>query len=202
MHNPIARDDRVLPETHLLAWFVSPFLIAAAYILLGFPDQTGALFAWPIKPPMTAMMLGSAYLGGLYFFIRVGLARQWHTLKAGFLPVAGFATLLALATVLHWDRFTPGHISFIAWAGVYFVAPFLVVAVWLRNRHTDPLTPAPGEQSDPELSALAAAHDWHRRDTFRIMHVSLPRIYRSVLAVETISAHRAGHRRHAAPGWG
>ncbi len=142
---PAPQDDRVLPETRLLGWFVSPFLIAAAFILLVLPTQTGALFAWPIKPPETAMMLGSAYLGGLYFFIRVMMARQWHTIKAGFLPVTAFASMLCIATLLHWDRFTPGHVSFIAWAGVYFVAPFLVLGVWLRNRRSDPLTPAPGE---------------------------------------------------------
>lgn len=87
---------------------------------------------------MTAMILGAAYTGGIYFFARVVAARRWHTIQVGFLPVAAFAALLGIATILHWDRFTHNHISFIAWAGLYFAAPFLVLAVWLRNRWTDP----------------------------------------------------------------
>lgn len=133
--------DRVLPFTRGLAIIVIPFLIVASIILYFFPERTGDWFAWPIKPPLTAMMLGAAYLGGIYFFARVLVARQWHTIKAGFPPVTAFASLLGLATLLHWDKFTPNHPSFFAWAGLYFITPFLVVAAWLINRRTDPHTP-------------------------------------------------------------
>jgi hypothetical protein len=143
----VVKDDKVLRETRWLGAFVIPFLIAASAILLVWPDQTAQLFAWPIKPSMTAMMLGSAYMGGIYFFGRVVFAGQWHTVKAGFLPVATFAGLLGIATLLHWDRFTHTHISFFAWAGLYFTTPFLVLAVWLRNRQTDPRVLAAGEQT-------------------------------------------------------
>jgi hypothetical protein len=104
------RDDRVYRFTRLLAIFIIPFLIVAAIILYLLFDRTGELFAWPINPPMTAMMLGAAYLGGVYFFTRVALARQWHTIKVGFPPVMLFAGLLGVATFLHWDRFTHDHI--------------------------------------------------------------------------------------------
>lgn len=131
-------DDSIYPSTRYLAMFVIPFLVVASAILLIFPRSTGELFAWPIQPPMTAMMLGSAYLGGIYFFASVLRAKRWHTIKAGFLPVATFAAMLGIATVLHWDRFNHSHISFWAWAGLYFLAPLLVFIVWLRNRKTDP----------------------------------------------------------------
>jgi len=144
-----SRTDLVLRETRWLALLVIPFLVAAAVILLIWPENTGALFAWPIKPPMTAMMLGSAYMGGLYFFFRVLWARQWHVIKSGFLPVATFAGLMGIATVLHWDKFTPGHISFIAWASVYFVSPFLVLAAWWFNRVADPGVPGARERLIP-----------------------------------------------------
>ena len=58
----------------------------------------------------------------------------------GFPAVAAFATLMGLATALHWDRFTQGHVAFITWVTLYAVTPFLVIAVWLRNRQTDPQT--------------------------------------------------------------
>ena len=69
---------------------------------------------------------------------RVIVARRWHTIKAGFLPVTAFAGLLGIATILHWDKFTHGSIAFIAWASLYFTTPFLVLAAWLHNRAQDP----------------------------------------------------------------
>ena len=138
-HSP--RSDRVLPFTRGLAIIIIPFLIVASIILYLFPERTGELFAWPIKPPLTAMMLAAAYMGGIYFFVCVVVAKQWHTIKAGFPPVTAFASLLGIATLLHWDKFTPNHPSFFAWAGLYFTTPFLAVATWLINRRADPHTP-------------------------------------------------------------
>ena len=131
------RDDHVYRFTRLLAVIIIPFLIVAWAILYLLPDRTGELFAWPIKPPMTAMMLASAYLGGVYFFARVALTKQWHAIKVGFPPVIMFASLLGIATFLHWDRFTHDHISFFTWTLLYIITPFLVFGAWWFNRRTD-----------------------------------------------------------------
>ncbi len=120
------RDDRIYSFTRVLAIIIIPFLVAASLMLYLFPARTGELFAWPVQPPMTAMMLAAAYIGGIYFFACVALAKQWHTIKAGFPPVVLFAGLLGIATILHWDRFTPNHISFLTWTALYFTTPFLV----------------------------------------------------------------------------
>lgn len=129
-----AGGTRVLPTTRVLAAVIVPFLVVAWGILYLRPEDTERLFAWPVGPPMTAMMLGAVYLGGAYFFVRVVRARTWEEVAAGFLPVAGFATLMGVATILHWDVFTAGHISFHVWAVLYFTTPFLVVAAWWVNR--------------------------------------------------------------------
>lgn len=134
------RDDRVYPFTRGLAIIIIPFLVVAFIILYLLPERSGELFAWPIKPSMTAMMLAAAYLGGVYFFTRVALAKQWHTIKAGFPPVMLFASLLGIATFLHWDRFTHQHISFFTWTTLYVTTPFLVLGAWWFNRRTDPGT--------------------------------------------------------------
>jgi hypothetical protein len=63
------------------------------------------LFAWPIKPTMTPMVLASAYLGGAYFFVRVLSERHWNAIQAGFVSVTVFATLLGVATAIHWNKF-------------------------------------------------------------------------------------------------
>lgn len=131
------RDNRILSETRWVAGLVIPFLVVAFIILFIFPDQTGMLFAWKIQPSMSAMMLGSAYAGGIYFFTGVLRSRQWHKVKVGFLPVIAFASLLGIATILHWDKFNHSHVSFFAWAGLYFTTPFIVSFVWLRNRKQD-----------------------------------------------------------------
>jgi hypothetical protein len=131
------RTDRILPETRWVSAIIVPFLVAAFAILYLFPDHTQELFAWGIQPRMSAMMLGAAYLGGAYFFFRAANAR-WHWVKVGFLPVTTFATLMGIATILHWNRFNHGYISFFAWVGLYFTTPFIVFLLWLRNRAMDP----------------------------------------------------------------
>jgi hypothetical protein len=128
------RDDRIVPTTKLLSVFIAPFLVVAFVLLYFFPSDTGRLFAWTIKPTMTPMVLASAYMGGFFFFCRVPFERRWAAVKSGFMSVAVFASLLGLATILHWAKFNHGHIAFWLWAGLYFVAPFLVVAAWLNNR--------------------------------------------------------------------
>lgn len=150
-HSRLTADDRILPTIRILAIFVIPFLVVASVILYVWPGETGRLFAWPIKPPMTAMMLAAAYIGGIYYFARVAAARSWHTIKGGMLPVTTFATLLGIATIMHWDRFTHGHVAFITWAGLYFTTPFLVSAAWLSNRRADPGVPEPDDLLLPVL---------------------------------------------------
>ena len=132
------RGDQILSATHWLAALVIPFLVVAFVILFILPQQTGKLFAWKIQPTMSAMMLGAAYAGGIYFFIGVLRSKKWHKIKVGFLPVTAFASLLGIATILHWDKFNHSHISFFAWAGLYFTTPFIVFTIWLRNRRQDP----------------------------------------------------------------
>lgn len=131
-------NDKILPLTRAVAIIVIPFLLIAFCILYFFPGETERLFAWNLRPTMTAMMLGATYAGGIYFFSGVLLSRHWHHVKVGFLPVAVFAGLLGIATILHWDKFNHEHIAFFAWAGLYFSTPFLVLGAWLRNRYQDP----------------------------------------------------------------
>jgi hypothetical protein len=130
----VVRDDRVLPYTRGLSLFITPFLVAAVVILYLFPGRTAHLWAWTIPVTMTSMVLASAYLGGAYFFIRVARSQHWHEVATGFLAVTVFASLLGIATLLHWDVFVHTHLAFWLWAGLYFTAPFLVIAAWLANR--------------------------------------------------------------------
>lgn len=129
--------DRVLRQTRWLAAFIVPFLLAAFVLTYVLPERNSQLFAWNLRPRLSSMMLGAAYLGGAYFFTRAALSTTWHSIKAGFLPVVVFAGTMGLATALHWDSFAHGHLSFVAWVALYFTTPFLVFAVWWRNRRTE-----------------------------------------------------------------
>ncbi len=143
--SPRRDDDRVLPYTRGLSLFVAPFLLVAFLLLYVFPGETQRLFAWTVRPTMTPMVLGSAYLGGFYFFLRVLPERRWASIKTGFVSVALFASLLGIATIIHWDKFNHDHVAFWLWAGLYFTAPVLVFGAWLANRRF--AAPAgPGEQ--------------------------------------------------------
>jgi hypothetical protein len=131
---PTADHDRVLPVTRLVGALLVPALLTAFTILFFFPTETGRLFAWPVNPTMSAMMLGATYLGGAYFFTRVALGISWRSVRLGFIPVTTFAGTLGIATLLHWERFTPGHIAFILWVFLYFTTPFLVPYLWYRGQ--------------------------------------------------------------------
>ena len=150
---PVApeRDDAVLPATRALSAFIVPFLLVAFVVLYGYPRSTGRLFAWKINPPMTPMTLGAVYIGGAYFFVQAFRATQWHTVKAGFVAVGTFATLLGIATIMHWDRFNHDHVAFWLWAGLYFTTPLLVWGVWLANRRRE----APPHPDDLFLPSAA-----------------------------------------------
>lgn len=128
------RSDAVLTLTRVLAAVIVPFLVLAFIVLVPVPTDTKRLFAWQIKPTMSAMVLGSVYLGGAYFFVRVVFASRWHAVAGGFLPVAAFATLMGVTTVLHWERFLHGNVAFWLWVALYFTTPVLVFAVFLRNQ--------------------------------------------------------------------
>jgi hypothetical protein len=130
----VAKDDAVLPATRALSAFIVPFLVVAFIVLYGLPADTDKWFAWTIRPTMTPMTLGAVYLGGAYFFVRAFRAPAWHTVKSGFVAVGTFASLMGVATVLHWDRFNHDHVAFWLWGGLYFTTPFLVWGVWAANR--------------------------------------------------------------------
>jgi len=123
----------ILRETRWLAAAIIPFLVVAFAILYGAPTDTARLFAWEIRPPMTAMMLGAAYAGGVWFFARAVRARRWSQVAAGFPAVGGFAAILGASTLLHWDRFVHASLAFVLWTILYLTTPFLVLGSWWRQ---------------------------------------------------------------------
>lgn len=133
------RGDRVLPATRILSVAIIPFLLVAFVVLFFWPSasDTARLFAWRLAPTFTPMVLASVYLGGAYFFARAARATEWHRVERGFLSVGLFATLMGIATILHWNKFIHGNVAFWLWAGLYFTTPFLVFGVWFLNQREE-----------------------------------------------------------------
>jgi hypothetical protein len=129
--------DRLHPAARWLAALLVPFLVVATVLLYIFPTRTEVLFAWTIAPPISALFLACAYIGGIWFFVRVTRESRWHRVRRGFVAVLVFATLLGTATVLHWDRFHQGTVIFAVWAALYVTTPFLSAAVLGLHRGVD-----------------------------------------------------------------
>jgi hypothetical protein len=149
------RDDRILPATHWASLAIVVILIPAFAFLWGAPGHTADLWAWPIKPEMSAIFMGAGYGAGAYFFTRVFLSRRWHPASPGVLAAAVFAALMLIPTFTRWDRFNHGDAPFVAagvfygWVAVYILSPLLVGALWAVNQQTDPRTPEPGDPDVP-----------------------------------------------------
>jgi hypothetical protein len=151
-HGSLGRQDRVMLETRVLSLVIIPFLLVAFVVLYFRPSasDTARLFAWRISPPFTPMFLASVYLGGAYFFYRAARETEWHRIEGGFISVGSFASLMGIATIIHWDKFIHSNVAFWLWAGLYFTTPFLVFGVFFLNRRerskatADDLLLAPG----------------------------------------------------------
>ena len=146
---PLPRDDHVMLPTRIVSWAIVPILSAAFVILYLFPFHTKALWSWEMHPSMTAMVMGGGYLSGAYFFYRAATVKQWHRVGIGFPGITVFATMLGIATIIHWDKFNHGHVSFWAWVLLYWTTPFLLPWLWIVNRQRDPHTVEPGDRVVP-----------------------------------------------------
>ena len=135
------RDDRVLKTTRAVSAVIVPVLTAAFVILFLFPGQTRTLWGWQIRSRMSCMFMGGGYLAGALFFFRAARAREWHRLGPGIVATTVFATLLGVATPLHWSEFNHDHVSFWAWTLLYVITPLLLPLLYVRNRVYDPGTP-------------------------------------------------------------
>jgi hypothetical protein len=152
-----AREDRILRPTRIVSVIIIPFVLLAFLVLYFIPEQSAQHFAWEIRPTLTALFMGTGYLGGAYFFLYALFGRRWHHVGAGFPAIATFATAMLILTILHWGRFDLSHFPFQLWLALYLIAPPLVVWMWWNNRGEDPGVPEPNDVLLPVALRWAAA---------------------------------------------
>ena len=118
----------------VVAGFLVLILVDAAQLLWFYPGRTATLWAWKLQPEVTAMVLGSVYIAGAYFFARLLFDAPWQRVEAGVPAIIAFVWLAALATILHDDRFIKDALPFAAWVGLYTVTPIGVPLLYVYNR--------------------------------------------------------------------
>src|SRR4051812_23207517 len=119
--------------TRVVAGLICLILIDASQLLILYPGRTATLWAWTLQPEVTAMVLGSVYAGGAYFWGRIMFGAPWWRVAAGVPAVIVFVWMAGVATLLHLDRFHKDTLPFVAWAALYIVTPFLVPWLVARN---------------------------------------------------------------------
>lgn len=111
------------------------FGLASIFTIFLWPQDTATNFAWPITPAVMAATLGSFYLASAIIFILPLFARSWESVRAMIIPTAIFSTMMLLATVLHWAKFSTGTNAFNVWLASYVLPPPIFGALyWWHQR--------------------------------------------------------------------
>jgi len=111
------------------------------------PSDTAENFAWPIKPEVTAALLGGFYIAAASVFILALFARRWENIRVFVIASILFSSIELLSTFLHWDRFSVGTIPFNVWFVSYLLPPplFAFFYIWHERR----VAPLPGAVDEP-----------------------------------------------------
>ena len=111
------------------------------------PADTQQHFAWPIRPVVTAALLGAFYAAAASFFVLALFARRWQNIRVFVIASILFSSTELLATFLHWDRFSVGSTPFNVWFVSYVLPPPLFIAFYIW--HEKRAAPIPMRDDEP-----------------------------------------------------
>jgi hypothetical protein len=98
-------------------------------------ESTARLFAWPIKPPLTAAFLGANYWAAFFLAFFSARERVWGRARITYAVSIVFTSLTLLATLLHRDKIQFDNANGWLWLVVYLVVPpWLLVLLPLQLR--------------------------------------------------------------------
>lgn len=127
----------------LRVWFVVElfFAVSATISVALHPEQTGANFAWAIKPEVMAALIGAFYAAFAPVVVLVIFARRWEMVRVFVIPGMLFTFAELVVTFLHWDRFAVWTAPFNIWFASYLLPPpvFLACYIW-QQRRAGPIT--------------------------------------------------------------
>ena len=135
-----------------LTLFISVLALVVGPLLYLLPDNTDSLFAWTIKPSLTAAFLGGTYCTALIIELLAARQHIWALARVFFPGMLTFTTTMLIGTLLHLDKFhfgAPGLIAQAtawAWLIIYILAPPVMAGLLyaqLRRPGGDPPGRAP-----------------------------------------------------------
>lgn len=98
------------------------------------PGQTARIWAWEIRPEISAVVLAAGYIFGAIAFASLLLRNQWHALKVALATAWVFSIAMLASTLIHLDRFFVGTLRFNVWFVIYLLLPILLPVIWFFNR--------------------------------------------------------------------
>jgi hypothetical protein len=108
------------------------------------PQDTATNFAWTIRPPVMAAVLGAFYLATAVMLIGVAWARGWEEVRGIVVAAGAITSLMLVDTLLHWDVFSVGTPPFWIWLVSYVVPPPMLAGIfWWQQRRAIPLGARP-----------------------------------------------------------
>jgi hypothetical protein len=134
-------------------WLLFGLALINGAFLFFLPSHALTDYAWSIKPPVNAAFIGAGYLSGtLATGLVVFATARWRSLQT--LPPALWvlATTLAVATIVHNDKFKFGFVPTWGWVIIYVGIPFAVPYLVARQR----AIAEPEPEADPRLNLVRA----------------------------------------------
>ena len=116
-------------EFRVLFWAILGVIVPCGLLLFLYPGGTASYWAWVIPHPRSAILIGAAYVGAIAYYVLALRENDWEQVRNGMGGLIVFSLVLLVATLMHWDRFRPYHVTTLVWLMFYYVGPFLVPIV-------------------------------------------------------------------------
>ncbi len=133
-------------------------VLLAGVALFVFSTRTAEWFAWTIDVPLTAAVLGSAYLASGVVEATSSRARAWADARVAVPGVFVFTALTLVVTLVHLERFhlqpsLAAHTRAIAlaWIAIYVIVPVAMAVLWVRQQRLPGADPPPSTPLPPWL---------------------------------------------------
>ncbi|MBI5717455.1 MAG: hypothetical protein HZC37_07190 [Burkholderiales bacterium] len=118
------------------------------------PADTARHFAWPIKPEVTAALLGGFYFAAAFIYVLALFTRRWENVRVFIVASILFSSIEFAATLLHWERMSVGSTPFNVWFVSYVLPPPLFIGFYLWHERRN--SAAPKAQDEPLAPWLRA----------------------------------------------
>jgi hypothetical protein len=95
------------------------------------PSETAFYWAWVIREPRSAILIGAGYSGAIFYYLIALRGHDWLEVESGLGGLMVFVLTLLIATMPDWERFKPYHPMTFIWLAFYYGGP-LAIPVFYR----------------------------------------------------------------------